>query len=200
MNPQPKASDRAALVVTILLGLGAAAVTVVQAVFRIVQIVPNRNIPVTASFADTPTSLPIGPSGADVPVVAQQVVFEVSNVVPIVYVSLILAEVVYAVAVLITVTCACLVIRNLMLGRAFVPANLGLISTATFAVAFGWLFTWLFRTMGANGASAAISSGNSSNTAFGFEPMMIFAIAALGALTVAFQLGGRLQKETEGLV
>lgn len=197
---KPRAWDAAALYVAILIGGAAAIWTVVHAVQRIIQIAANRDVPITASFADTPGTLPIGPGGADVAVVPDQVTFLASDMPAITIASLLLAEIVYALAVLITVTCVCLVIRNLTTGRAFERSTIGLVGTATLTVAFGWLLTWLFRTMGANGGTSALGGERGANTAFLIDPVMIFAIASLGALTVAFQAGGRLQKETEGLV
>ena len=199
MNTLPRAADRAALGLTVVIGAGVTVWTIVQAVISLAGIIPNRNVPVTASFTDTPATLPLGPGGAAVDVVTQQAVIEVSGLIPIVHISLILAEVFSALTVLVTVVCACLVIRNLVRGRAFVLANLGLVGTATMAVGLGFILTWLFGTMGANGAVASLG-GDYENSGTAIDPLVIFGIAALGALTVAFQVGSRLQKETEGLV
>ena len=199
MDTKPRATDRAALGLTVVIGAGVTVWTVVQAVISLAAIIPNRNVPVTASFADTPATLPLGPGGAAVEVVTQQAVIEVSGLIPIVYVSLILAEVVYALTVIVAILCACLVIRNLIRGRAFVLANLGLVGVATIAVGLGFILTWLFSTMGANGAVASLG-GDYENSGSGIDPLVIFGLAALGALTAAFQVGTRLQKETEGLV
>ncbi len=197
---QPKPADRVALIVTIALGAAAAIVTLVQAIARIIEIVPNRDVPVLASFADTPATLPIGPGGADVTVVPEQVLISASDMAPITVFSLIAAEVIYAVAVIAAVVCVSLAIRNIIRGRAFSAANVGLVGTLTFVVAFGWILTWLFRTMGANGAAAALAGEYPENTALPMELVVPFAIGALGALSAAFVAGHRLQRDTEGLV
>lgn len=197
---KPSKWDRTALLVTIAFGAVAAVWTVVQAILRIIVIAPNRNVPVTASFADTAWPLPVGPGGGTVPVVAEQAVIFVSDMPTITLVSLILAEIVYTLAVVGTVVCVCLVTRNLIAGRAFARSTVALVGTATIVVAVGWLLTSLFRTMGANGAVNALSGGTLENETTGFDPLVLFAVASLGALAFAFTAGGRLQRETEGLV
>ena len=197
---KPKPWDATALWIAI--GFGAVAVvwTAVHAVQRIAQIVPNRDVPFTASFADTPVTLPFGVGGAEVPATVERVVLQVSDLPAITLVALIIAEIIYALAVIITVACVCLVIRNLIIGKAFDRSTIRLVGIATLTVAFGWVLTWLFTTMGANGGTAALSGRTIDNTNAGFDPLLLFGIASLGALTVAFQAGGRLQRDTEGLV
>src|SRR5688572_17723448 len=112
-------SDDAALKFGIVLGAVAAAWTVVQAVQRIVQIAPNRDVPVTAAFADSTATMPVGPGGTDVEVIPTQVVLSVSDMPGITLWSLILAEVVYALAVVTAIALVCLVIRNVTRGKAF---------------------------------------------------------------------------------
>lgn len=198
--PVPSKWDQSALWLAIVLGAAAAVWTVVQAVLRIIQIVPNRDVPVTAAFADTTATLPIGPGGADVEVVASQVVLRVSDLPPITLWSLVLAQVVYAAAVVTIIALVCLVIRNIIRGRAFDRSTVGYIGTATIVVGVGWVLSWLFTTMGANGGAAALAGERPDNTAFVIEPIVFFAIASLGALTAAFQIGHKLQREQEGLV
>lgn len=195
----PSPTDRAALGVTMVLGALAAGWTLVQAVLRIVEIVPNRDVPVTAAFADTPATLPIGPDGAAVEVVVERAEFLVSDMPPITLVSLILAEVVSALAIVGAVVCVILLTRNLMRGRAFGAQNVWLVGTGTVIVAIGWILSWLFETMGANGGTAALGSPG-ENSSLPLEIVPAFAVASLGALAVAFQIGHRLQRDAEGLI
>lgn len=201
VTPPISRSDRTALWITIAMGAVVAAVTLVTLVQRIIQIVPNKDVPVTASFGDTPATLPIGPGGADVPVVVEQATFLVSDMPAITVASLLLAAIVKAAAILGAIVCICLFCRNLIRGRAFDRANVKLISIATGVIALGWaLGGWLFTTMGANGGSATISAGNATNTAPPTDLIPAAAIVSLAAIGVAFQLGERLQRDTEGLV
>lgn len=197
---KPNKWDRGALYAAIAFGAVAAAWTVVHAVLRIIEIAPNRDVPVTVSYTDTPMTLPVGPDGAQVPAVAKEAVIYVSDMPAITVASLIIAEIVYALAVAGTIACVCLVIRNLVAGRAFTKSTVALVGTATVAVALGWAFTSLFRTMGANGGASALSDKTVFNSLTPADPVILFAVASLGALAFAFTAGGRLQRETEGLV
>jgi hypothetical protein len=199
-TPKPKPWDSAALLISILLGIAVAVFVVVRATIRIVEIAGNRDVAITAAFADTPATLPIGPDGAAIDVIAQEVVFRVSDLPPVSLVSLILAEAVFAVAAVITIASVCIVLRNLIRGRAFVAQTGKYVGIASLAAVVGWVLTWLFTTMGANGGSSALSGTGAVNTAFPVDPLTIFAIAAIGALSVAFQAGYRLQRDTDGLV
>ena len=193
-------SDRTALWITITVGAVAAVYTFVSMVLRIGEIIPNRNVPVPAAFADTPATLPIGPDGAAVPVVVEQAIIRVSDMPAITLASLLLAAVISAVATIAAIVCVCLFCRNLIRGRAFDKTNVRLIGTATLVIAVGWAVGSLFRTMGANGASAMLSHGAAANTAFPVDYAAIAAIVSLAAIGVAFQQGHRLQRDTEGLV
>jgi len=56
-------------------------------------------------------------------------------------------------------------------------------------------------TMGTDRAAAVLSaSTDPANTAFVIEPVVLFAIASMGVLTAAFQIGHKLQRDAEGLV
>jgi hypothetical protein len=199
-TPVPPKHDVAALWFAIFIGAAAAVWTIVQAVLRIAEILPNREVPVTAAFADTAATMPIGPGGAEVEVIAEQVVMLVSDMPPVTLWSLILAEVAYALAVVIAITLVCLTMRNLNRGRAFARSTVAYVGTLTLVVAIGWIVTWMFRTMGANGGAAALAGESPANTPFGFEPIVLFAIASLGALAAAFTIGHKLQRDAEGLV
>jgi hypothetical protein len=200
-TPVPPKHDVAALWFAIAIGAFAAIWTVVQAVQRILEIVPNRDVPVTAAFADTTATMPIGPGGAEVEVVAEQVVLRVSDMPPVTLWSLILAEVAYAVVVVVTVALVCLTMRNLTRGQAFAKSTVAYVGTLTLVIAVGWVVVWMFRTMGANGGAAALAGDDDPlNTPFGFEPIVFFAVASLGALAAAFTIGHKLQRDAEGLV
>lgn len=197
---KPKPWDVVAMWIAI--GFGAVAIvwTAVRAVLRVIEIVPNREVPVTARFPDTAVTLPFGPNGTDVPAIAEQVILRVSDMPPVTLVSLVLAEIVGALALIIPVVCVCLIIRNLIRGRAFDRSTIGLIGVASLTAPIGWLVASRFSTMGANGGVAVLSGGAVENTGTGVDPVLLFAIAASGSLTVAFQAGHRLQRDTEGLV
>ncbi|MGN6271734.1 MAG: hypothetical protein ACTHMQ_01445 [Protaetiibacter sp.] len=198
--PVPSRWDRSALWLAIVLGVAAAAWTVVQAVLRVVEIAPNRDGRVAAAFAETAATMPVGPGGTEVEVGAAQVVLRVSDMPPVTLWSLILAEVVNALAVVAIIALVCLVIRNIIGWRAFSAGTVGYVGAATVVAAVGWVLGWLFSTMGANGGAAALAGEPGVNTPFTIEPIVVFAIASLGALAAAFQIGHKLQRDQEGLV
>jgi hypothetical protein len=182
-----------------VLGAAAAVITVVRAVLRILEIAPNRNVPVAAHF-EIPATMPIGPGGSDVDVIADRVILSVSDMPPITLWSLILAEVFYAIAAVAVVLCLCLVIRNIIRGQAFSAGTVGLVGTATLVLGVGWILVWLFTTMGANGGASALAGEPGLNVNAQIDFTFVFALAAMGALTSAFQIGHKLQRDAEGLV
>jgi len=198
-TPTPSKTDSTALKVTIVLGAAAAVITVVRAVLRILEIAPNRNVPVAAHF-EIPATMPIGPGGSDVDVIADRVILSVSDMPPITLWSLILAEVFYAIAAVAVVLCLCLVIRNIIRGQAFSAGTVGLVGTATLVLGVGWILVWLFTTMGANGGASALAGEPGLNVNAQIDFTFVFALAAMGALTSAFQIGHKLQRDAEGLV
>lgn len=193
-------SDRAGLWGTIVIGAVAAANTLVTMVARIIEIIPNQNVPVTAAFVDTPATLPVGVDGAAVPVVVEQAIIRVSDMPAITLVALLLEAIITALATVVAIACVGLFSRNLIRGRAFDRANVRLIGAASAIILVGWTLGSLFRTMGANGASAVLSNGAAANTSFPVDYGIIAAVASLAVIGAAFQLGGRLQRDTEGLV
>lgn len=197
---RPNAVDRAALLLTMLIALGAAGYGVVGAVIRIAAISTNRDVPVVASFMETPATLPIGPGGADVEVAAREVVLRVSDLPAITLGSLMLAEVATALTIVLAAVLAALIVRNVIRGRAFATANVALVGSLTLLLPLGLGANRLFSTMGANGAAAALADSPPVNTAFALDPMVFLGIAALGTIAAAFQIGNRIQRETEGLV
>ena len=198
-NRTPSTWDRGALWGTILIGIVAAGWTLVTAVLRIIEISPNRDVPVVASFADTEAVLPVGDDGGTITAMADRVTVFASGMAPITVFSLIAATVIGALATVVVIGAVCILTREIIRGRAFSRRSVGAVGVAVLVAAFGWIGHWLFSTMGTNGALAALGSFDAS-TVTPAEPTLIFGIAALGALSAAWVIGGRIQRETEGLV
>jgi hypothetical protein len=64
----------------------------------------------------------------------------------------------------------------------------------------GWVLGSLFQTMGVNGALSAVSDYEYDGVLFQTDFTAAFGVLVLGAVGAAFQIGHRLQRETEGLV
>lgn len=195
----PSAWDRGALWATILFGVVAAGWTLVTAVLRVVEIVPNRDVPVAASFADTEALLPVRDGGGTITAIADRVTVFASDMAPITVFSLIAATVVGALATIVVIGAMCILTREIIRGRAFSALAVGAVGTGVLTAVIGWVVHWLFSTMGTNGALAALDAFDPSTQAPA-APTLIFGIAALGALSAAWVIGGRIQRETEGLV
>jgi hypothetical protein len=198
-NRMPSAWDRGALWATILIGVVAAGWTLVAAVLRIIEIAPNRDVPVPASFADTESTLPLGDDGGAVTVIVDRVTVFASDMAPITVFSLIASVVIGAIATVVVIGAVCILTREIIRGRAFSTRSVGAVGVAVITALIGWIGHWLFSTMGTNGALAALDAFEAS-TQTPVGPTFIFGIAALGALSAAWVIGGRIQRETEGLV
>ena len=89
---------------------------------------------------------------------------------------------------------------NVGRGRAFSRANVRVVWWATIALLVGWILGGLFTTMGVNGALSAVSEYSYDGVLFSTDWAAFWGIMALGAIGAAFQVGERLQRDTEGLV
>jgi len=178
----------------------AGVVVIVQAVGRVAEVLPNRDVPVLAPFAGEHTQLPIGPGGAPVTVAVDQAVITASDLAPVTVTSLVLEAVVVAIGLLGALACLALLCVNLARGTAFSRTNSRLVVLGTFSLLIAWALGGLFRTMGMNGTFAAVSEHTYDNVIFATDLAPVAAILALGAVATAFAVGERLQRDTEGLV
>ena len=89
---------------------------------------------------------------------------------------------------------------NLARGRAFSRANVRIVLGGVGVLAVGWLVGTILTTMTVNGALAAVSDHTYEGITFSTDWAIPFAILAVGAVGAAFQVGARLQRDTEGLV
>ncbi|MFC6356774.1 DUF2975 domain-containing protein [Luethyella okanaganae] len=193
--------DRASLALTIGGGIVAGVVTIVLLAQRILEIVPNRDVPVPAQFIQTPAELPIGPGGSLVAVSVDEATIRVSDMPGITVFALVASAIVTAVTICAILACVCLFCRNLIRGEAFSRANIRLVMIAAMTIMIGWAVGNLFAWISLNGAFAALSEHGYDNPIFlSFTPTPLFVAIALGAIGVAFQIGAKLQRETEGLV
>ncbi|QAV70341.1 hypothetical protein ESZ53_07725 [Salinibacterium sp. UTAS2018] len=193
-------SDRYGFFVVIAFGLAAAVVLLVLLIQRMIEIVPNVEVPVVAPFAREMASLPIGPDGAEVLVDVDSAIILVTGMPPITLISLMLADAIPALATITMIVLGCFMVRNLLTGRVFSAHNLRLLNGFFAAAITGWALGLLFRTMGTNGAFATLSDYSYNNVLAVFAPAPWLAILGLSVLVYFFQVGARLQRETDGLV
>jgi hypothetical protein len=193
-------SDRVGMYMTVAICAIAAAVTTWTVVARLAEIVPGSDIPVLVPFADETAPLPIGPDGALVDVSVDQAIVTVADPAPATLFALIAQPVVVGLTTLAAILLLCLFCLNLARGRAFSTSTVRIVFTATGVLLVGWVLGSLFRTMGVNGTLAAVSDRTYEGVLFETDFVPLFGILALGAVGAAFQIGHRLQRDTEGLV
>lgn len=197
---RPTRSDRVDLWTVITVGVVVAVFALVNAIVRIVSIVPNKNVDVLAPFFDTVAALPLGPGGELVDVRVDSAIVTVSDLPVVVVVSLVAAVLVELATTLIIVVCAMILCRNLMTGTAFSRTNTRLVFTVSISLIVGATLASLFTTMGSNGAFATLSEGSYDGAVATANLLPYFAAIGLGAVALAFKAGERLSRETEGLV
>lgn len=193
-------SDRVGLYATIVFGAIGAAATVWAMVTRLAEVLPGRDIPVLVPFSGETADLPIGPGGTDVAVDVDRAVVTVSDPAPATFFALVAQPIVVGLAVLLGIVLLCLLCLNLARGRAFAASTVRIVLLGTGVLLAGWVLGSLFQTMGVNGTLSAVSDYGYDGVLFETDFTVVFGILALGAIGAAFQIGHKLQRESEGLV
>lgn len=193
-------SDRLAMYLTMLLGAIAIGVTAWHAVARIVEVLPGTNVPVLVPFLDETAGLPIGPGGTSVEVSVDQAVVTVPHPAAATQFALVAEPVVTALAIIAGIGLLGLFCWNLARGRAFARANVRLVWWGVGVLGIGWFTGSMLTNMTVNGALSAISDYQYDGIIFQSNWLPLLGVLALGAIGGAFQIGEKLQRETEGLV
>lgn len=199
-SPGIDRSDRTALYVTVATAVVAAVATAVATALRLVEVIPNRDVAIVVPLAGETADLPIGPDGTAVQVAVEEATVVVPHVAPATHFALIAEPIVIGLAIIGAILLLAAFCLNIARGRTFARGNVRLIFIAAGVLLGGWVLGGLFTTMAGNGALAAISDRQSDGIAIRTDLLPVFAILALGAIGAAFQVGERLQRETEGLV
>ncbi|GAA1815567.1 hypothetical protein [Agromyces neolithicus] len=193
-------SDTAGMYLTIVLGAIATAVTIWVAVTRLVEVLPGRDVPVLVPFIGETAQLPIGPNGAAVEVSVDQAVVTVPQPAAATQFAIVAEPIVTGLAIIAGIALLGLLCWNLARGRAFTRQNSRIIWWGTAVITAGWLLGTLLTTMSVNGALSAVSDYGYEGVTFATNFAPMFAILALAVVSSAFQIGERLQRDTEGLV
>jgi len=207
MSPQTKTEralsrpDAAALIGFMVSGAVIAVWVVVNAVRRVLEVVPNRDVPVTAVFDGTPAQAPLGPDGAAVTVELATARLIAPELPVASVIALVIEQVALVATVLVVVGALLWLTKNIVRGTIFSRTNTALVSTAGIVGLLGFCAVPFFANMGANGAFAWISDRTFDNAVMSVDlfPLLLLAFIAALASTV-FTVGDRLQRETEGLV
>lgn len=194
-------SDAAAMALFMVAGVVIAVWTTVAAIARIIEVLPNRDVRVFAEFAGTTAEAPIGPNGAAATVELDTAWVIAPQLPGASLWAIVLQQVVMAAAVWAVVACLLVLTWNMLRGRMFSRANTRLVTAAGLTTFFGVAFVPFLGNMGANGAFAWISDRTFDNVIVAVEPFTLVLLAFVSALaSLAFTVGDRLRRETEGLV
>ncbi|WP_394553072.1 hypothetical protein ACDF64_01790 [Agromyces sp. MMS24-JH15] len=199
-STQLSRSDRVAMYLTAGIGVVAVVATLWRATDRLAEVLPGTDVPVLVPFLGETAPLPIGPGGAPVTVDVDQAIVTVPHPAVATQFALVAEPIVVGLATIAAIVLLGLLALNLARGRAFVRANSRIVAAGAGVLATGWLLGSLFRTMGVNGALSAVSEYTYEGVLFSVDWSPLFAILALGVVGGAFQVGERLQRDTEGLV
>lgn len=196
----PIGSSRTDIATTMVVGGIAAIAIIVALVLRLAEVLPNRSVPVRVWLDGEQAVLPVGSSGARVPVSVEGGTILVSGLPGITLTSVALEAAVPALAAVAIIACVLLLCRNLLSGRAFSPGNTRLVTAISLLIASGWALSLLFTTMANNGAVAAMSGGELDSATLQVDWVPVLASMAVGAVAAAFRRGERLERDTDGLV
>lgn len=196
-------STRADLVATLGVGVVAAAYVLTVLVLRLIEILGGTGITVPVQFAPVETLVPGPDSGA--PVSIDEGLVVVSDLPIATFISVLLAEVLPAVAALIVIGCAVVVFRRLWHGEAFAPGTARLVTISSFAILGGWVASFVFGTMASIGALTVALGANAPDDgswlfAAHVDWLPFLASMALGGLAILTRNGEKLRADTEGLI
>lgn len=197
----PSRADTLGIWAFMVIGTGIVAWAVVGAAMRIAAALTSDEVRVLGEFAGTPAQAPIGPGGAGVEVELDRAFLFTGELPTASLVSLVLAEVVFALTVAGVVACLVLLSASTLRGQVFSRRNTRLVATAGTVGLVGAAAVPFLGNMAANGAFARISDGTFDNVVMAVDLMPFvlgaFVVAIIGT---AFSVGERLQRDTEGLV
>ncbi|HRN29149.1 MAG TPA: hypothetical protein PK781_06935 [Terrimesophilobacter sp.] len=193
--------DRWSLYFFATVGTITAAWSIIAAIWRIIEVLPNHSVEVLASFRGTPASAPIGPDGTPATVQLQEAVITVPSLPVASLWSIVIQQVLMAATVVTIVTCLILLIANLVRSRVFSRTNTRLVGATGLIAVLGYAAYPFFGNMAANGAFARLSEGTFENVVISVDLTTLFALGFAAALaSTVFLVGERLQRDTEGLV
>lgn len=193
--------DSIGMLIFMLAGIAIAVAWIVASIARIIEVLPNHNVAIPASFAGTRAEAPIGPDGASVSVMLDTATIIAPSLPVASLVSLIIQQVVGALAVTVFIACLLMLSRNIIRGQIFSRRNTLLVTVAGFVGLGGFAAVPFFGNMAANGAFARLSEGDFDNVIMTANLSTFILLGFIVALaTTVFSVGERIQRDTEGLV
>jgi hypothetical protein len=188
--------------VVVVIGVLVILTAVVELIRRLIEVVPNRDVRVALALdGDMSAGLPLGPAGKLVDVEIGEMLVTVSGLPPGTYVGVLGAAVVGPVVAIVVAVLGIGLCRALLRGDVFIPANTLRVNLIAAAILGGALLHTVFATFRHNGVLAALAgSDDVMGLTVRFEYLPWLAGFALAAFAMAFNVGERMQRDTEGLV
>lgn len=194
-------ADRVALMGLMLVGAAVAAWSVIAAVVRIVEVLPNQNVEVDAAFRGTQVQAPVGPGGALVDIELRSAVLTVPELPAASLWSIVIQQVLVAAGIATFILCLLLLSRSVLRESVFSKLNTRLVSISGMAALLAIISYSFFGNMAANGAFAILSDRDFDNVVVSVDVSTVFLAGFVAALaSTVFMIGERLQRDTEGLV
>ncbi|MFW2512782.1 hypothetical protein ACNI3K_03290 [Demequina sp. SO4-13] len=194
-------SDRIGMYLSIALVAVGAVLAVVPAVERLIEVGDGTDVPVTVPLTGEIAELPLGPDGAAVNATVDTATVIVPDPAPATLFALYAEPVWTALMVLTGAAFAMVLFLRLARGQAFQRGTSRLVYTAAGILLAGWFVGRILTNMTTNGAISALSNYTYEDSVI-FETSLLpfFVFVLIGAFAAAFQIGEKLQRETEGLV
>lgn len=174
--------------------------TIVTAARRVLEILPNQDVPVEVQFDTTTQPITIEGVGTVSAEIGRATV--IAPDLPLAsWLAALAGVIVPALAIVAIMVCLAWLCRHLMTGEFFSRTNTRLLTSISMLILVAWVADLVGRTFAGNGALARLADENDGFTLSTTLPLQYLFIAiVVGSLAAAFHAGERMQRDAEGLV
>ncbi|MGO3146117.1 MAG: hypothetical protein ACTIJ6_00415 [Leucobacter sp.] len=199
---RPSTGDRIGIIIFMVIGLALVAWSAIASVLYIAEVVGGKGIKATVSLVDTTVEVPVGSSGASVPMLIDSASVSADHLSGTAFGTAIISAVLGFIVVATIVTCLTLLARNSLRGKIFSRGNTRLVVAAGMTALMGFGMSSVLDRMVGNEVLLSMHSDALENVAvLTAEPMPFVLLAfAFGIVATAYTIGAKMQRETEGLV
>lgn len=184
----------------IVLSVMVSVATIVTAVRRVVEILPNRDVPVDVEFATTTQPITIEGVGTVSAQIDRATV--TAPDLPIAsWLAALGGVIVPALAIVAIMVCVAWLCRHLMAGEFFSRTNTRLLTSISMLILVAWVANLVGTTLAGNGALARLADDGEGFALSTTLPLQyLFVAIVVGCIAAAFHAGERMQRDAEGLV